>query len=144
MTSPENEEGNYRRYKSDADDVPETDHLTFPRHARVDAPQAEYRRRHGEQYRHRCEQLHDLAQVVADDGSKRVHHAVRVLRIHLNHFDRLLVFDDDIFEQIFILLVHLQKRARLHVIAQAQETLHHDAVRFERAGEIRERFRKFE
>lgn len=122
------------------DDEPEAEGIFGKGDRDVHAPEAEEQGRDGQDNRNGGQEPHDQVQVVADDGGEDFHGAVDDAAVHLYHFDGLLVLDNDIFQQVFVFLVHFDGVRLGRNAPQAQQLFRHHVIAFQGRREIRQGF----
>ena len=62
------------------------------------------------------------------------------MAVHFNHFNRLLVLDDNVFQKVFVFFVKLDKMTGLGCATQTEQFFHNNVVATERGGEVGQRF----
>ena len=55
--------------------------------------------------RDRCQEFHNLIQVIINDRSKQRHRTSQDIMINIRHLHRLFILNDDIFQQFFIFFI---------------------------------------
>ena len=55
--------------------------------------------------RDRCQEFHNLIQVIINDRSKQRHRTSQDIMINISHLHRLFILNDDIFQQFFIFFI---------------------------------------
>lgn len=90
----------------------------------VDAPQAVNQGGDRQDNGDRGEEFHDLGQPVGNNGGKGVHHGHQNVGVNFRHFQCLLIFNDHIFQEVFVFFIHLEQRVK-RAISQTHETFHH-------------------
>ena len=75
-------------------------------------------------------------QVVADDTGKNFHHAVKNVAVHLNHLYSLLIFDNNIVQQILVFFVYLYQMLGLRCVAQTQQSFQYNGITAQRCGKV--------
>ena len=90
----------------------------------VDAPQAVNQGGDRQDNGDRGEEFHDLGQPVGNNGGEGVHHGHQNVGVNFRHFQCLLIFDDDVFQEVFVFFIHLEQRVK-RAISQTHETFHH-------------------
>lgn len=128
---------------SDSDDCPEADSCFLPGDGHIDAPEGENQGRYGEDNGDGGEEFHDLGQAVGYDGGEGVHHRGQNVRIDFGHFQCLFVFNDYVFQKVFVFFVHFQQRMQ-GAVPETHEPFHYVFIGVKGEVEVGQGFLEFQ